>query len=372
MNISQTSMEHNTPEETSVTSYNRGTYVLWRSAVSKLLKEKGYNKVAERWDMCNSSPRHIIKRNKPELPPGAESVWVCSESHEHDAVIFCPSCSFRVCPDCAPKQTARLIARYFPVISKQIALHPKYRLRKITLTRKIQLGDAGFADMAQDGFSLIQQAMRKVVGPNWNKNGAGLLVNWEVGENGLKLHYHAVYLGKWVDWKKLRDAWHELTGDSYIVYVQAVKRNDLDWKSAVMETLKYSTKFYKEDKTTGEQRYLSPELTVQLFEALKNTRRIRTYGSFFGIDTSDSDAFLCSECESPMKRISVQHWEIWVNTGFDENQWREMIREPLLQSRIANKSPPPRHIPGTGDRARTQQLPGFDAISIKGISHYDA
>ena len=371
MNIPQKPPSDQLAPDTGIHAKNKLDYASWRVAVSRELRKRGFKKESDRWDICNSSPRYIIDRNSPVLPPGAASVWVCSASHEHDAVIFCPSCSFRVCPDCAPKQSARLIAQYFPVISELMHLHPKFRLRKITLTRKIALGDDGFAEQAHDGFDLIQRAMSKAVGSHWNKFGRGLLVTWEVGENGLKLHYHCIYFGPWVDWKRLRVAWLEVTGDSHIVYVQAVKRNENDWKFAVMETLKYATKFYKTDKSTGEQRFLSPSLTVDLFVAMKGTRRIRSYGSFYNIDTPESDVFACSACDAPMVSIGVDHWQIWINTGFSPDEWRSIVSDSLLTYRIANKSPPIIHIPGTGNRARTMAMPFLDEIPIKGTSHYD-
>ena len=371
MTVPQIASDDQSNPISSIHAKNRLDYSSWRVAVSKVFRLKGLLKVALRWDICNSSPRHIINRNDPVLPPNAASVWVCSASHEHDAVIFSPSCSFRVCPDCAPKQSARLISQYLPVISKLIPLHPEYRLRKITLTRKIALGDDGFAEQAKQGFDQIQKSMLKTVGPHWNKFGAGLLATWEVGETGLKLHYHCIYFGPWVDWKKLGQAWLSVTGDSHIVYVQAVKRNASDWKFAVMETLKYATKFYKEDYETGEQRFLSPELTVELFIAMKGTRRIRSYGSFYNIDTPESDVFACSACDAPMVSIGVDHWQIWINTGFSPDEWRSIVSDSLLTYRIANKSPPIIHIPGTGNRARTMAMPFLDEIPIKGTSHYD-
>jgi hypothetical protein len=371
MTISQKPPKNQSGAEPKFQAVNRLKYAQWRTDVSELLLKNGFQKESERWQNCNSSPRTIIKRDNPVLPPQAERVWVCSASHEHDAVVFCPSCCFRICPDCAPKQTARLIARYFPVIDNLRRNHPEWRLRKITLTRKIQLGERGFAKQAQEGFLQIAKAMKKTVGNNWNKNGAGLLANWEVGETGHKLHFHCIYFGPWVSWQNLSRAWLAVTGDSFIVYVQAVKRNWADWEKAVMETLKYATKFYKEDKETGEQKFLSPELTYQLFLALKGARRIRSYGSFFGLDMSDSDVFTCSECDEPMVSMRKEHWRVWVETGFSPGEWLKIVSPSLLQYKPANKSPPPTEKTSPGNVEERPLLPGFENIPIKGTSHYD-
>lgn len=371
MTITETPLKNKPPMIEGQSKEQSAAYRQWRDEVALLLQEKGFFDEAERWDYCDNSPRYIINRNQPQLPASAETVWVCSASNEHDAVLFSSSCDFRICPDCASRHSARLIARYIPEIEKQMSLHPTYRLRTITLTRSVQLGDLDFGKIASDGFALIQKAMRKVVGEKWNKDGAGLLANWEVGPKGLKLHYHMVYLGAWVDQKKLSDAWSLATGGDYVVWVTAVKNNDGEWQSAVMECLKYATKFYSEDKKTGERKYLSPELTVQLFEALKNTRRIRSYGSFHSIGEPPERVFCCEDCGSKMVNLGISYWQIWVETGFTKEGWKLAISGSLLLLRSADN-----YTPATGQKDNshpksTRLLPGFDQIPIQGISHYD-
>lgn len=371
MTITQISLKNKPPSIGGAALSRTADYRQWRDAVAALLQEKGFFDEAERWDYCDHSPRYKINRNQPELPPNAEAVWVCSASSEHDAVLFSASCDNRCCPDCAHRETARLLARYLPAIDKQMRLHPEYRLRTLTLTRSIQLGDKDFGKIASEGFKLIQKAMLEVVGPNWNKEGAGLLANWEVGPKGLKLHYHCVYLGEWVDQKRLSNTWKELTGGDFVVWVKAVKHNDGDWQGAVIETLKYATKFYKEDKTTGKRIYLPVELTVELMVALKNTRRIRSYGSFYSLDEQVERVFCCGDCGSKMVNLGLNYWQIWVETGFTEGGWKLAIRGSLLQFRSADNYPP---ITGKKDNSHpksTRLLPGFDEVPVKGNAHYD-
>ena len=249
--------------------------------------------------------------------------------------------------------------------------HSRHRLRKLTFTRSIELGQVDFGKIAQAGFDLIQKAMLQVVGKNWNKNGAGMLANWEVGEKGLKLHYHAIYFGDWVDQRRLSKAWKMLTGGDYIVYVQAVKRIGGDWQGAVIETLKYATKFYKDDKATGERKFLSPELTVKLFIALKGTRRIRSWGSLYRLGAEEEQAFCCEQCNAKMVCIGVEFFQIWVETGFSPIEWKRLIRDALLQSRTANKSPPEGGKTDNINLPQTKMLPDFDKIPIKGSAHYE-
>ncbi len=371
MNITDKRLKNKPPANGGRKNRTSADYRLWRDKVAALLHERNYLTEAERWDYCDNSPRTIINRTQPALPPSVETVWVCSASNEHDAVLFASSCDFRVCPDCAPRHTARLIARYIPAIEKEMRLHPTYRLRTITLTRSIALGDKDFGKIASDGFKLIQKAMREVVGVNWNKDGAGLLANWEVGSKGLKLHYHAVYLGNWVSQKELSKVWKRLTGGDFRVWVSAVKHNAGDWQGAVIECLKYATKFYSEDKATGERKYLSPELTVELFEALRNTRRIRSYGSFHHLDEPPERVFCCEDCGSKMVNLGRNYWEIWVETGFTKEGWKQAIRGSLLLLRTADNYT---HITRKADKSHpksTRLLPGFEKIHVTGTAHYD-
>jgi len=350
---------------------NRVVYRAWRDAVSAELQEREHYDEAERWDYCDTSPRHIINRNKPDLPPTADNVWVCSKSSEHDTVLFSPTCDYRFCPDCAHRHTARLLRRYVPAIEEQITKNPNYRLRTLTLTRSVTLGTRGFGETANKGFQLIQKLMAEVVGPNWNKKGAGLLANWEVGPNGLKLHYHMVYLGPWVDQKLLSKTWQKLTGGDRVVWVKAVLKNDGDWQGAVMETLKYATKFYTEDKATKERKYLSPALTVDLFEAMKGTRRIRSWGSFYSLEKQEDRAFCCSHCDAKMVKIAIGYYELWRLQDFSEDAWRLAIKKSLLQYRIADK-----YTDITKNKNRlhpksTRLLPFMDEMPEKKSTHYD-
>ncbi len=371
MTITENPLKTKPPNTGAVQTKSREKYRDWRDAVAQILQDKHFFKEAERWDYCDNSPRYIINRNKVEIPPSAETVWVCSASSEHDAVLFSSSCDFRICPDCAPKQTARLLRRYLPTIAGLMTKYPQYRLRTLMFTRSIDINHPDFAKIASDGFGLIQKAMLKVVGPNWNKEGAGMLANWEVGPNGLKLHYHAIYFGNWVEQKRLSNAWKVLTGGDYVVWVAHVKPNDGDWQGAIMETLKYATKFYKEDKETGERKFLDPALTVKLFIAMKGTRRIRSYGSLYSIDEEEERPFFCSDCNAKMVCIGVEYFQVWRETGFSPEGWKSVIKDSLLQFRTANKSPPKAGKTDNADAPHQGMLPVLDKMPIKSIPHYD-
>lgn len=370
MTITETPLKNQPPTIRDTKTAKRAAYREWRDKVAQLLQDKHFYKEAERWDYCDDSPRYVIDRNKIEIPPSAETVWVCSAASDHDAVLFSSSCDMRICPDCASTHSARLLRRYMPIIAELMTKHPSYRLRTLTFTRSIDIHHPDFAKIASNGFGFIQKAMIQVVGKNWNKNGAGLIANWEIGSNGLKLHYHAIYFGNWVDQKRLSNAWKKLTGGDYVVWVAAVKHNDGDWQGAVSETLKYATKFYKEDKATRERMFLDPEIVIKLFLALKNTRRIRSYGSLYRLGDEEEQPFCCSDCNAKMIKIGIEYFEIWRETGFTPEGWKESIRNSLLQYRTADKYMPITAKKDNLHPKSTRLLPGFDTIPDKRTSHF--
>lgn len=371
MIISENPKKNQSPPLSDTEKVNRADYRNWRDAVSQELQDRHHYDSAERWDYCDDSPRFRINRSKPDLPPSTTTVWVCSSSHECDAVLFSPTCDLRICPDCARRHSARLMNRYVPAIAEEMKKNPRYRLRTITLTRSVQLGDENFAESAKEGFELIQKMMRIVCSLNWNKQGRGLLANWEVGPSGNKLHYHMVYLGNWVDQKLMSSTWAKLTGGDKVVWVSAVKHNDGDWQGAVSETLKYATKFYSEDKETKKRLYLSASLTVDLFEAMKNTRRIRSWGSFYALEPEAERKFCCEECDGKMVRIGIGYYELWRVQNFSVDVWKLAIKKSLLNLRIADKSED-KAVKTENTPSKSQRLlPGMAEVRLKRTSHYD-
>jgi len=371
MNITEITPKNKLQPDKPQKPKREANYVIWRDEVAEELQKRHHFDEAERWDYCDTSPRYIVNKHQIDLPPSADIVWVCSASNDHDSVLFSPSCDLRICPDCAKRHTARFMNRFVPAIEKMMTLHREHRLRSITLTTKIKLGSNGFKDAVSRGFVNIRKAMRKAIGPRWLLDGSGMIVNWEVGANGLLLHYHIIYFGPWVSYPKLKEAWYKLTGDAYIVWVTQVKHNDGDWQGAVSEVLKYATKFYSEDKTTGERIYLSATLTVDLFEALKATRRLRAWGSLYNIGEPSDRVFCCETCDSKMVRIHVSHFEIWKATGFTEDGWKSAIRESLLYLRRADKLPEKKVKYKPPDKRQRGMSELLDQIPLKKATHYD-
>jgi hypothetical protein len=99
--------------------------------------------------------------------------------------------------------------------------------------------------------------------------GCGALVVPELGNND-NLHFHLLVYGPYIRQKTLAQAWLEITGDSFVVDVQEVKKPE----AAAGYILKYITKPPAVD---------SFAVLAAWSVALKGKRRVATYGVFFGV-----------------------------------------------------------------------------------------
>src|SRR6202035_5982732 len=92
----------------------------WRSEVSRVLIDHGLISKANRYIQC-CCYAHLYE---------------CNGDEKHD--LFSPIyCDLRFCPRCAPRQFARLIEKYEPVL-RAVSAHKKagFRIREITLTTR--------------------------------------------------------------------------------------------------------------------------------------------------------------------------------------------------------------------------------------------
>jgi hypothetical protein len=98
--------------------------------------------------------------------------------------------------------------------------------------------------------------------------GCGAFAVLEVGSKW-NLHIHVLLYGHYVPQREISEYWEELTGDSRIVDIRAVKKP----RQGVNYLLKYITKPKKFD---------NPKETAHYLNLLLGVRRIRAYGIFYG------------------------------------------------------------------------------------------
>jgi hypothetical protein len=326
-------------------SYN---YRVWRTRVGTALLEYGMEKEAFQFNGCFEHPVSWIKSTLATLPTDAATVWMCSDNPKHDAALFMPTCDLRICPDCAARATARLAARYIPKAIELASGGGAYHLRHIVFTTPIEL--------TSDTPDKVQQIVKKysrlpkaaldklqtlgiAYGRDWKTEGA--IQSFEFGTDGLKLHFHVIQYGAYLPQKELSEAWTSVTdNEASVTYIRAINSSSPESiQSDVIETLKYSVKFWSIDKQTNEYVYLEPNLMPHLLRTLKGVRRVKSWGCFYNLPKPEKRSLCCETCESEMVRFGVENWKLWIEQGVTKEHLDALKeREALLHLKLANKS----------------------------------
>ena len=371
--IAETFLSSPTHEQTSGDGYARTLrYKAWRNHVATALLEAGLAKEANKFKDCSEKPVQWIPSDSKILHPDATTVWLCTGNpDEHNAAVFMPTCDCRICPDCARRQAARLAQRYIPVILDLAKNQGRSRLRHIVLTTPVSLVDDDETTLRRK-ISRYDRAVSKMWA-NLEKKGFadqyltdGILASWEFGTEGLKLHYHIIHYGHYIPQHLISETWSELTGhECKVVFVRAIGQTgatEEQVKHDVIETLKYSTKFWKVDDK-GEIEYIKPELMPKLLLVLKGKRRVRSTGVFYNIPEPEPDAFCCPDCGAEMLRVGLENWHYWT-------EYHAIVDMDALRYKLANKSPPSKG-EGIKSKAENVQLKLFDDSKlIPQITHY--
>ena len=311
--------------------------------MGEALDDAGLSKLAKRWLSCSEK---AFTRVKPKpgaaLPKTAEIVYVCRENHHHDAEIYSQTCDLRICPECARRHAARLVARYLPKMQELMHNHRKeLRFRHITFTTPYSLRDENIKKKLLKGFKQVERVMQRMMlkkDPDWKTN-QGYLVTSEFGATGLKLHYHVIHYGRFLDQADMVTAWRQATkGDAYIVDVRGFPYRGMSIEETLREVLKYAVKFYSQDPATGEIKATPAELMPILARTLEKTRRIRSYGVFYNLPESEKSPHVCEACGSPMLGIPVDYFVTFCNTGFLPLEWKRQTDGDALQFKPADKS----------------------------------
>lgn len=353
----------------------------WRAGVADEMRKYGathgesekWNKKADAYEECSLNPKTTFKTGiNVDLPASVESVLVCPSNKNHDAVVFCASCDNRGCPDCATRQSARLLARYVPVaVDLMRHRRPGERGRHIIFTTPVHIADpdAGdkidyYAEKIHETLNMVQSSLirkdsahHKAVeaelgkkirtrGYNWKERG-GAIVSCEFGETGQMLHFHVYHHGEFIPQHELASCYNYLTGgQASVVWLRGITTDVKEVESSVAETLKYSTKFYKSSVDADGNRvyqFLDPALMPHLMVALDGKRRVRTYGIFYGVTEPEREKCKCAQCQTELVRIKRDLWKEYSTGGMkavalvDGNHSASGSRSSL-KSILANKS----------------------------------
>lgn len=303
-------------------------YQTWRNAVAEELSLRQMDDLADEWLNCSQHfATFPLTEKNDKLPSRAKSVYVCADDPNHHAVCTCFTCHNRLCPECARRDSARLLSRYGPLVedlAKQNSISRKFV--KITLTTNIDVRDPDARQKTDEIMNKIPSMFSKWWGKKWRKH-SGFLLSLEIGPAGKKIHFHILAYGKWIENRngyenRLQDAWAEITGiTNPIVWISNVNKHKV--MKDLIENIKYITKFWKRDDD-GNVIYLEPSLIPDLMLFFKGMRRIRSYGVFYSFKPVKT-AHKCPTCKSDLVRWTPIEWEIFVHTGWFPDEQRSML-----------------------------------------------
>lgn len=327
-------------------SSRSGEYLRWRAKVVDAYRAAGMHTDADLYETC-SDPSHFFNLNPGDtIPSEAVSVVACSDNPQHLSKAVCPSCQLRTCPDCAHRESARLLARYMPTMQQYFNEPYKHgwKFKKVVFTSGVSVRAGNISEQIERLYAALRKVFEKAL--KLRNQGAvsisdvGLLITHEFGPNGQKLHFHGIYYGPFIPQVLLSHLWDKLTGWR-IVSIERIGKTErvgsLD--DAVSEVVKYTTKFWKRQKD-GKVVFVEPELIPIIHKALAGTRRVRSWGLFYDIELPDEKA-TCPDCGAPLTLLSTSEWDAWSQTGWKPDELRVVLKGDLYLNLIhGNKSPP--------------------------------
>lgn len=349
---------------------------MWRADVAEALDDAGMPEMSERWLSCSEHPiTKIAPGPGATLPPAAEVVFVCKSDHKHEAEVFAQTCDLRICPDCARRHAARLAARYTPKMLELFHEHHRdYRFRIVTFTSPYALTDEDIEAKYDAGFDQVARVMDEMMSvkhPDW-RGSQGYVVAAEFGSEGMKLHYHVIHYGQYLEQGELSRRWFTATdGAAFIVDVRRLIKPGKELEDSVREVFKYAVKFFSKDKKTREVKCIPAHLMPVLSKVLDKTRRVRSYGVFYNIPEPDSAGHTCETCGGEMVGIPVDYFVIYCNTGMLPYEFWKATRDSELQYKPADKSPekstasPPEK--PESPPLQSPHLPGFSPLHKKDV-----
>lgn len=307
---------------------------------------------------------------------GNFNVAVCDEHLDHDVRALPFTCHLRYCPDCERRHQAKLVAKYTPILKdlSENSDRAGWSLKKIDLTTPFSLAAESAAELyetAWDYFEtwqqlLFQQLLGNEMSPaeirrqrlDYSKHGIGSLCSAEFGEQGLKLHFHAILYCPYVPKQMITDTWRAASeGECEVNWVRRIDYHDVE--NQVREQVKYVTKFND----------LPPEMVVKLADVLEGTRRLRTYGLVRKAKKVKPEPCTCKLCQAAIRIMKVQeYFELCIAQNIViDNIILDAGYKIFLDLKPGNKTgesfrPTARSDPDEPPAAAVE-LPGFDKIA---------
>jgi hypothetical protein len=224
---------------------------------------------------------------KPQIPEDhQELVIICGSCGTPRIVI--KKCGKRSCIYCRDKGVTITLAR------KGLLRKKPEGIRFMTLTLKT------LPDMNRETLDFVRDKFRKLIRrKGWKKYVCGGLYVIEITKvkEGFHYHFHILYQGKYFPYGELQYLWKQVTGQSYIIWLSALK----DASNAFSYLLDYVTKC--------EVGNISKEEYDSTFKGVKLVQFFGSWTKIHGIKTK-------CKCKNCKKSNWVMEYEYrWMNPG---------------------------------------------------------
>lgn len=213
------------------------------------------------------------KQNKQALRMAhcSNAVELTPDTENNQVHQWIARCRHPLCPTCAARRAIQLRKQ----IARLIDLMP--RPRTIVLTTRSSNEPLG---VQLSNLRTWYQKLRRH--PDWKARVKGGLATLEITNNrdtGMyHPHLHIIYTGEFFPVAVLRNAWHEITGHSHVVWIEDVKSAS----NAAAELAKYIAK-------PGRLTQWPDEIIVDYATATSGRRFFSTFGTLFNAKLDEAD-----------------------------------------------------------------------------------
>ncbi len=312
----------NGPTGRAVTSLDKVQKTLRRSeqraAKSKRRKKskKGFDRL-DRDDLDERiRARVVAEMRRQHFDTQADRVAKCGRvigmrhclDCKHDEKVQTRCNMWQLCPSCCRRRGRQMAAELLQHINLVPKQHKGYRWRLLTLPVRTCDDHAAAVERIGKNFARLWRTLlspkkkksepraacecegRHSCGRDDRYPGVAAFRSIEFGSLNGNVHLHVIYYGPWVDQDDLKHAWHAITGDSYVCYVQGVSG-----VHAIREVAKYAVKMFATDAKSQVRfwKAITGKHCTQRYGALRHSKDLKS-----GIGKTESFKLSCELCGS--------------------------------------------------------------------------
>ena len=246
----------------------------FRERLVPVLQENGLSHQAHRLKSCASQYNTFRCKSFEDH----------KESQRHD-IAFPYYCEQRICDRCCKKR-GYAIRKMAIEILKHRNKTSRNKFALLTVTKNMStIPDLGARQVRQ-----FNKDVRKLINTLYPKSkDCGAMAVLEFGKK-LNMHAHIITYGPYYQQTYISRKWKEITGDSYIVHIQAIRGH----KRLINYLVKYIAKSPKFDNLQFYSAYL---------KAITGVRRLHRYGIFYGFKAEQVESLKCPYCGGDLRYL---------------------------------------------------------------------